>query len=275
MTDTKIVESRFAKAAAHYDSNAKVQENISLKLYNLINQKAGLPASPSIFEIGCGTGNLTKLLSSGFNPSQLLVNDLCKEYAPILEAKIGRGNFHYTMGDASAVAQKLTLSGSRFDIIASSSAIQWIKEPLQFINRCTNLLNVNGIIAFTTFLPDNLFEVNALCNTSVPVTYSSEEDIRKAISHKYNILLIYHSHDTIYFDSATDVLRHLKYTGVNVPGNDSKREIVWTRGRIREFENGYRERFYVAGKGYRLTYSPIFVVARKREQSAVQSSFIL
>lgn len=263
MTYTKIVESRFARAAAHYDSNAKVQENISLKLYNMINQKAVLPASPSIFEIGCGTGNLTKLLSS-FNPSRLLVNDLCKEYAPILEAKIGRGNFSYTMGDATAVAHKLTLSGSRFDIIASSSAVQWLKEPLQFINRCADLLNINGIIAFTTFLPDNLFEVNALCSTSVPVTYSSEEEIRKAISHKYNILLICHSHDTIYFDSATDVLRHLKHTGVNVPGNAPQRQIVWTRGRMCEFERGYREGFYVAGKGYRLTYSPIFVVARKK-----------
>ncbi len=257
-----IVERRFSKAAAHYDSNAKVQEHISLRLFNLITQCVALPASPSIFEVGCGTGNLTKRLSN-LNPSTLLVNDICKEYAPILEAKVGRGNFSYTMGDASVVAEMLALSGSRFDIIASSSAVQWIREPLQFINRCAGLLNNNGIIAFSTFLPDNLFEINALCNSTTPVTYSTEEEIRKVIGERYSIIHISHSHKELYFKSPTDVLRHLKHTGVNASNHNAARQIIWTRGRIAEFERGYRERFYNSGKGYRLTYSPIYIVARK------------
>lgn len=257
-----IVERSFSKAAAHYDSNAKVQEHISLQLFNLITQCVALPASPSIFEVGCGTGNLTKLLSS-LNPSALLVNDICKEYAPILEAKVGRGNFSYTMGDASVVSEMLALRGGRFDIIASSSAIQWIKEPLQFITRCSELLNNNGIIAFSTFLPDNLSEINALCHSTTPVTYSTEEEIRKVIGERYSIIHISHSHKELYFNSPTDVLRHLKHTGVNASNHDAERQIIWTRGRIAEFERGYKERFYYTGKGYRLTYSPVYVIARK------------
>lgn len=257
-----IVKRHFSKAAAHYDSNAKVQEHISLGLFNLITQCVALPTSPSIFEVGCGTGNLTRLLSS-LNPSTLLVNDICKEYAPILEGKIGRDNFSYTMGDATVVTEMLALSGSRFDIIASSSAVQWIREPLQFINRCAELLNNNGIIAFSTFLPDNLSEINDLCNSTTPVTYSTEEEIRKIIGLNYNILHISHSHKELYFSTPTDVLRHLKHTGVNASAHNAERQIIWTRGRMAEFERGYRERFYYDGKGYRLTYSPIYVIARK------------
>ncbi len=257
-----IVERHFAKAAAHYDNNAKVQEHSSLQLFSLITQSVVMPISPSIFEVGCGTGNLTKLLSS-LNPSTLLVNDICKEYAPILEGKIGKGNFSYTMGDASVVTEMLALSGKRFDIIASSSAIQWIREPLQFINRCARLLNMNGIIAFSSFLPDNLFEINSLCNCTTPVTYSSEEEIRRVIGSKYNILHISHSHTELYFSSSTEVLLHLKRTGVNASIHNAESQTIWTRGRMAEFASGYRERFYVEGKGYRLTYSPIYVIARK------------
>ena len=257
-----IVERHFAKAAAHYDNNAKVQEHSSLQLFSLITQSVVMPISPSIFEVGCGTGNLTKLLSS-LTPSTLLVNDICKEYAPILEGKIGRGNFSYTMGDASVVTEMLALSGKRFDVIASSSAIQWIREPLQFINRCARLLNMNGIIAFSSFLPDNLFEINSLCNCTTPVTYCSEEEIRRVIGSKYNILHISHSHTELYFSSSTEVLLHLKRTGVNASIHNAESQTIWTRGRMAEFASGYRERFYVEGKGYRLTYSPIYVIARK------------
>ena len=61
----------------------------------------------------------------------------------------------------------------------------------------------------------------------------------------------------MYFESPFGVLEHLRNTGVNGVSN-----VVWTRKMFNDFCRSYTER-YAFSSGVKLTYHPIWVVARK------------
>ncbi|HAS96368.1 MAG TPA: malonyl-[acyl-carrier protein] O-methyltransferase BioC, partial [Acinetobacter nosocomialis] len=73
-----LVAERFAKAGQSYSEHAVVQKQICQNLTSLLKQFC-----PSkirrVFEIGCGSGNLTRLLVEAFQIEDLILNDLYSE----------------------------------------------------------------------------------------------------------------------------------------------------------------------------------------------------
>ncbi|GBF23518.1 Malonyl-[acyl-carrier protein] O-methyltransferase, partial [Candidatus Gastranaerophilus sp. (ex Termes propinquus)] len=65
---------------------------------------------------------------------------------------------------------------------------------------------------------------------------------------------------TLYFDSAYDILKHIKATGVSRFAKTQKG--LWTKSHIEKFEKEYRERF-CGQNGVGLTYHPIYCLAKK------------
>ena len=74
---------------------------------------------------------------------------------------------------------------------------------------------------------------------------------------KYNFIEYREEKSRLYFDNAIDVLKHLKYTGVNAlsPFN-------LTKSKIKKFEEDYKRKYADNQKVY-LTYNPVFVVIKK------------
>ena len=147
--------------------------------------------------------------------------------------------------------------GRPFDLIATASTVQWFDNLPAFLNRTQEMLAAGGRLALSTFGPDNFEEIRATTGDGL-VYYTSAE---LAGLLKQAGLTIEEQKEyarRLEFGSPTDVLRHIKATGVN-----AIRKTRWTPRRLTDFETLYRSRFSTSSGTVTLTYHPILIVARK------------
>ncbi len=247
MSDKELIKKRFSRAAGTYDTHAVVQRRIAANLAGLLMRFSPTPDG-RLFEVGCGTGFLTRLLIEHLHPRFTAVNDLCEdmfEYLPVsgIDMKIA--------GDAERIAYP-----EHTDTIASCSTVQWFESLPGFFGKCAASLRTGGLLAVSTFGEQNMREI--ALTTGKSLRYHSPERLTEMLEDRFEVLHM--SQQTIIdtFPSARDVLYHLKYTGVTGLGTE-----VWTRLRLSDFETLYNRQF-AYGDGVRLTYNPIYFIARKK-----------
>lgn len=252
-----LIYKRFSKAILSYDKNATAQKEIAEELYSLI--KRYVKDCSSLLEIGCGTGFLTKDIIN-IATNSFTINDLCSNFKDVIENKIKdrlleKGIVpNYVWGDCKT----LISAEQKYSLITSSSAIQWVDSYLEYIKELRKILLPNGIIAISTFAPDNLLEIREL--TGNTLNYSSKEEIYEQLSAIYTIKELYEKEMVIEFSSPLEVLKHLKLTGVN-----SIESTKWTKRDIDKFSNNYKK-FITPSNRFPLTYKPIFIVAEREEE---------
>ncbi len=242
MIDKVLLKKRFLKSLNIYDKNAAIQKIMASNLLAFLTNKN----FKTILEIGCGTGILTKLLYANFPKAKYTINDIVAECEffidDILENKIF----------ISADIEKLKLK-NKYDLIISNATLQWCENfDVTTKNLITNL-NKNGILIFSIFGQENLKEIKTLLNVSL--NYPTKSYL-KTLFNNYNTII---KEDvlTLEFESALDVLKHLKNTGVN-----SVAEMNFTKSKLQNFEKKYTEKFFI-NKKYILTYNPIYVFIKK------------
>ncbi len=258
--DKILIRERFAKAAGTYDENAEVQRHIAGRLNSLICSlwpSAGDCRSPGrVLEVGCGTGFLTRAFLSEFTPDRMWLNDLCPEVMLRMN-DLKSGGVSFLPGDAETEDFP-----SGLDLIMSSSAVQWFEDFPAFVRKCHSALSENGMLAFSTFGPDNLKEIAALTGVSMPVPGLGV--LRETLSEYFDVVHFEEESCRTKFSSPYEVLVHLKSTGVN----GLKRE-PWTRSRLNDFCRRYEESFSDGGSVC-LTYHPIYMVCRKLDYPRCQ-----
>ena len=259
--DKQLIRTRFAKSIRSYAEYAQAQtviaSSIASRLCSLLS--AVLLEEPRrVLEVGCGTGTFTRRFLKQFRPEEMVLNDICPEVeealADLLTPQAGESTpkISFTAGDA----ELCSLPGDR-DLIVSCSVLQWFEDPGAFIARCRTLVRGGGCIALTTFGPDNLQEVTAVTGTGLsylPLGWLhglfDEAGLRTVLAED--------EHLTLNFPSPTEVLRHLKHTGVTGVTRTS-----WTRGRLAEFSAEYSSRYGAGDGSVPLTYHPVYLIARK------------
>ena len=102
-------------------------------------------------------------------------------------------------------AEEIDFPG-RFDLIASASAFQWMKEPIQFLHKLAGMLSPNGTLLFNTFAPGNLAEIRQL--TSKGLTYPSGELLTEWLEENFHLIHLREEEIILTFDTPLDVLRH-------------------------------------------------------------------
>jgi len=255
--DTDRVARAFSRNRATYDRHAIVQRAMARDLTQRLRDHC--PARlERVLELGCGTGLITRELADAFDLGAYVVNDLVPEFARDGAAYlVGRGVCPVSClhGDIARIedypgAQSLIVSGATF---------QWLREIEPVIARLLDALERGGVLAFTTFGPDNCAEIRALTGLGLP--YPTLPELRASLKERAEILVARESRQTLYFDSALEVLRHLRYTGVN-----GVADWRWSPRELREFCANY-EAVNRCEKGVALTYHPVLVVARKVDGS--------
>lgn len=247
IADTDKVSSRFSKAAATYDSHAIPQKMIALHLADMLRKVADSAKMRRVLEIGPGTGFLTRAWTGFLTPDHTDFIDI----TPVGPFDTP-GHADYHIADAEAwVADRSGEnhdSDKKYDLIASSSAIQWFADIPRFLRNCMELLNPGGILAISTFAPGNLDELDAL--RPAPLLYPTLEKLQNTLTGINNtdstgISAEILSTDTMTirmeFESRRYLLLHLKRTGV--AGSASSSTVPSTPITT-------------------LTYRPIFLVAR-------------
>lgn len=242
-----LVAQRFAKAGQSYVEHAVVQKRISVQLFEYL--KVYCPQNlASVLEIGCGSGNLTHLFQSHFHVEQLFLNDL---YEDIEQHFLSVDNINWLIGDI----EQLELP-SGLDVVISSSALQWMIDLPALLQRIYTALKPNAYFCFSTFGPDNLTEIKQL--TGQGLNYIDLQSLKRQLEQQnFEVLLIEQEVKQIYFDHPKSVLQHLKATGVTATAKSHR----WTKQSLQQFYIDYQQ--YYDEQGFRLTYHPIYVIARR------------
>ena len=150
------IQAAFSRAALTYDAYGDIQHTVAQGLL------ARLPPSQPqhILEIGCGTGNYTAALAQRFPDAQITAVDFCPEMLAVAQKKltalVGRIAWELADGEEYAPTDEL-----KFDLITSSSAVQWFDDPAAACRRFQTLLTPSGQLAFAVFGPDTFHELRS------------------------------------------------------------------------------------------------------------------
>ena len=250
VNDHVKVAQRFARAHQSYEEHAVIQKYICKKLIEY-SQQFDVPHQQSrIFEIGCGTGNLTRLMWQHYAFDQYILNDLydavktnfLENTSAQIEWKIGN-------------IEQLEFP-QQVNSIVSSSALQWVKHLNQVYEKAHQALLPQGYFIFSTFGAQNLQEIKKL--TGQGLQYLTLQELeQQLIKAGFEVLLITEDILKLEFEHPREVLAHLKATGVTATSNNFR----WTKSSLIDFYQNYQQ-FQLENQQYSLTYHPIYCIAR-------------
>lgn len=242
MPDKNLIKARFKKSLKTYNDNAGVQSIMAERLVLML----GKTKFGSVFEIGCGTGILTaqiknKIVCAGYTGNDIVCGS--KAYIKKIMPEC-----RFITGDIEEIS-----AGLKYDLIISNACLQWCGDFAKTLDKLMNMLNPKGLLAFSVFGNRNLEEVKNIFD--VGLNYYRFKEFKDILS-KYNVLTVKEDIETIYFNDPRDVLRHLKYTGVNIFSSGS-----FNKRKLKEFEEVYKKN-YLKDNKVSLTYHPFYAVLR-------------
>lgn len=252
--DKRLISERFSKARHTYGREARVQQQVAIHMLRLLLAQTAGRRFRHVVEFGCGTGYYSRLLLHALRPDTLLLNDLCADMLECVADLCRRPDVCFLPGDAEAMD---IAPGT--DLITSCSTLQWFADPATFFVRCQRALAATGILAFSSFGPENMHEIRRL--TGHGLDYLPPADLARLLAKAgFHLLHFEEMKTSLIFAHPLDVLHHLKQTGVTGTG-----EKMWTRHRLQTFCDDYRSSFCLPDGKVTLTYHPVFVVAGNKE----------
>lgn len=252
--DKQLVQKRFARSVDTYHEAAAIQRSMAETLLDqLALATCGERRFDRILEAGCGSGMLTDLLESRLEYRKLYLIDLVPEWEQFHR---GRRAAEFFAADIETMVLPENLS-----LAVANAVFQWVEEFEALLIRLHAALAPGGILAFTTFGPENLREIAAL--TGRGLSYRALSGLHELLAPGFEILACHEELVTLEFSSVRDILRHLKATGVTASGGRSR----WTRSTLAAFEADYTARFQSGNRMLPLTYHPIILIAGKRPES--------
>jgi len=250
--DKSQIAQRFAQAGQSYIEHAVIQKQIAQQLHELIQQYCPIHFE-RVLEIGCGSGNLSRLLLENIQINHLVLNDL---YADIQQHFPSNSKIEYLIGDIEQLEFP-----NHLDLIVSSSALQWMIDLNTILKKAFNALNSKAYFCFSTFGQQNLKEIKAL--TGQGLEYLTIETIQEKLKNNgFEVLYLSEKTEQLIFLHPQLILQHLKSTGVTATASRFR----WTKQSLQQFYSDYSQFSNIDSNNqvsYQLTYHPIFCIARR------------
>ncbi|MFA4944152.1 MAG: methyltransferase domain-containing protein [Lentisphaeria bacterium] len=154
----QAIQHSFSAAAASYDHPAGIQPRVAQRLLaEFLPGPAALPASGRILEVGCGTGTLTCELRNRHPGRGILALDL----APGMVARARQRHGDLPGIEFLAADIRAFAPAERFALIASSSALHWIRPLPELFRHLAALLAPGGFLGFAMMTAGTLAELRA------------------------------------------------------------------------------------------------------------------
>lgn len=237
--DPKTIKKHFQKSIDKYAENALVQRLMAEKLAAAIPERT----YENVLEIGTGAGLLTEKLAK-LDCKTFYANDLVDKSEVYVKNFVPSANFFG--GDFRRIK-----FNRKFDLITSNAVFQWFDDAEKVFARCSDYLTQDGLLAFSTFSPENFSEFREVCGLSLD--YKSEAELRLFLGRNFEIISFEKFEYKMKFDNPLQILTHMKNTGVN-----SLSAKTWGIKEVKEFCDNYKAKF----PDLTLTYSPMIVIAK-------------
>jgi len=244
----ELVRKRFQRSLDTYDKEATVQKRMAYSLIRFLTENTDNKFD-KVLEIGCGTGNLTRQAIHTLDFKELIVNDIVEESEKYIQNLYDR--IFFIPGDAENINFPTNL-----DLIISNASFQWMSDLPEFLKKLHSCLNKDGILAFTSFSPDNFSEISQITNCELQ--YHSILELVYLINDYYEPVYTHNETEKLAFNSPLEVLEHVKQIGVNAVN-----QRFWTKKDLNEFKINYIKHHSNNGK-VNLTYCPDYYVLKAK-----------
>lgn len=153
LLDKKSIARSFGRAAVTYDSAAHLQRAIGNELMQRIGNPA-FKATPTVVDMGCGTGHFIELLENRHSGGTLLGVDLAEGMVRYARRERPEA-IHWNCGDA----EQMPLADASVDLFFSNLAMQWCERLDSVSSELARILNDGGRALISTLGPATLHEM--------------------------------------------------------------------------------------------------------------------
>jgi len=206
----------FNSAAEHYDQDAVMQSIIAEELIERLNY---IKINPKrILDIGSATGKNYILLEKIFPDAEIYELDFSLDMLKVSMNK--RTSFKKLFSSkkryfVNADMDQLPFHDNTFDLIISSNSIQWSENVNLLFKNINNLLTIDGLFLFSSFLKNTLIELQQFKDNELTQNFLTIQEYAEILNNNnfYDPVLIRDEYQNQY-DDALSALRDLKKIGV-------------------------------------------------------------
>lgn len=254
----KSINARFSHSANTYEKHSSLQKSIA----DYVSAKASLIEDvDSILEIGCGTGFLTDEVVKKCQCNNITALDISQDMIEIAQKRVGKDNITWLQDDLIHLDMK-----RKFNLIVSSSSLQWIKPLNLAFSNLSAHLEPSGYVVFSMMLNGTFRELREARMAVAPnkkesAPLPSEDDVLNALhlngfeitEHEREIMITQH-------DNAETFLRSIHEQGVTGRINSSD---LLNRSELAALIKYYNETFRNKINKVSATYDVLYITARK------------
>lgn len=154
--DKRCARRAFGRAADSYDAAAVLQHEVGERMLERLDYVKLQPQR--VLDIGCGTGLTTEKLLRRYPKAEVIALDFS---LPMLERTRRRGRWLRRPRCVCGDLDRLPLASQSVDLVYSNAAIQWSADPAGAIAEMHRVLRPGGLLMFSSFGPDTLYELRA------------------------------------------------------------------------------------------------------------------
>ena len=197
------VVSAFSRFAHEYNKYNVIQKDVAKKLCKYLDKKS----YENILDVGAGDGAIYNNINyRNIQFSNFVALDFSKEMLDVHpnDMRVKKLCFDFNSHDFSASFRK-----NEFDLIISSSALQWSDDLKHVLKELSNLADS---FAFAFFTANTFKTLHTLMNLTSPILTKKEilEALDTVFTYEVEVL-----HYKLDFESVHEMLRYIKRSGVS------------------------------------------------------------
>lgn len=226
------VQEQFSKHANEYNHHNIIQQIVSKALVRELQSQP-----KRILELGCGSGQVLKNIDFDYDYYKAI--DFSQEMCDIHPK---RKNLDVVCLDFDSTEFYENIKNEKYDLVLSSSALQWSKNLSKIIKAISKISNSVNMVLFTSNTFKTIFE---LTNSVSPIL--DIDSIKKSFDASYTCeyeVLNY----KLEFDNKKDIFNYIKNSGVS--GANSSLSFKKAKYLYRNYTLNYLEFEVVFIKGY-------------------------
>ncbi len=217
------VKKQFSKYANQYNNHNIIQQIVAKSIVREITT-----TPKRILELGCGSGQIYKNISWDVDYYKAIdfSSSMCELHP------IGK-NIKIECHDFDNISFHNSIKDEKFDIVISSSALQWSKDLSKIVKRLTSVSNEINVALFTS----NTFKkIQDITKTNSPIL--SLDEIKNAFSKYCSCEFEVYNYN-LEFDNKKDLFDYIKKSGVS--GSSNKLSYKDSKLLLKEYDLNYLE----------------------------------